>query len=262
VKKQLKWAIVLALLGGLLTTAAFVMSFTTAKVRTFGFVNTQGAVETKFDLAPPDMQPDDGTFNYQRPWFSQKIFYFHVPMAEASLLVFTLAAAFALLFLIKRKKSYDTRSYVGMETTLRFSIGTMITGVLWTIPSWLTNWKQIVEVMMAEPRLVTYLFMLLLVVAYFVLRNSIEDEERRAVYCSVFTLVAWLSAPLTFFITRLNPNGQHPQVFQSGMDPTNLIPFIIAQIGMLMLGYAIYELRVAEESGKEALLVIKDSFEG
>jgi heme exporter protein C len=104
--------------------------------------------------------------------------------------------------------------------------------------------------------------MLLLVVAYFVLRNSIEDEERRAVYCSVFAIIAWLSAPITFFITRINPNGQHPDVFQSGMDPTNLIPFIIAQVGMLMLGYAIYSLRVAEENSKEALLVVKDALEG
>ncbi|MDR1412904.1 MAG: cytochrome c biogenesis protein CcsA [Actinomycetes bacterium] len=261
-KKELKWAIVLAVIGGLLTTVAFVMAFTTAGVRTFGFVDTPGAVDTVYPLAPPDSQPTDGTLRYQRPWFSQKIFYFHVPLAEASLLVFTLAAVFAVLFLIKRKKSYDTRSYVGMETTLVFSVGTMITGVLWTIPSWLSDWTQIVPVMMAEPRLVTYLFMLLLVVAYFVLRNSIDDEERRAVYSSVFAIVAWLSAPITFFITRINPNGQHPVVFQSGMDPSNLIPFILGQLGMLALGFAIYSLRIAEESSREALAVIKDSFEG
>ena len=249
--KQIKIAIALVIVGGLLTTAAFFMAFYTAEVQTFGFATLEKAVDTVYPLAPADMQPTDGSINYQRPGFAQKIFYFHVPIAEASFLVFTIAMVFAVLFLRKRRKSYDTKSRIAMETALIFVIATMITGDIWTKASWGVWWEW-------EPRLTTYLIMMLLMIAYFVLRNSIEDEERRATYSAVFAIVAWIDAPISFFITRLIPST-HPVVFQSGMAMSILIPFIIAQIGMLMIGYAIYVLRVGEEDLRSRLEIAKEA---
>lgn len=230
------------------------MAFFTAEVQTFGFANLSEPIETAFQLAPPEFQPADGTINFQRPWFAQKIFYFHVPIAEASFLVFFVAAVFAVLFLVKKDKKYDTLSRIGMETTLIFTVATMITGIFWTRASWGVWWEW-------EPRLTTYLIMLLLVIAYFVLRNSIEDDERRATYAAVFAVFAFIDAPISFFITRLIPSS-HPVVFQSGMASSNLLPFIVAQIGMLMLGFAIYTIRASEEATREKLDLIKESLEG
>lgn len=251
--KQIKVAIALVLAGGLLTTAAFFMAFYTARMQTFGFVTVDAKLDTAFGVAPADMQPTDGAINYLRPWLSQKIFYFHVPIAEASFLIFTVAAIFAVMFLLKKRKEYDTRSRIAMETALIFVIATMITGDLWTRASWGVWWEW-------EPRLTTYLIMMLLMIAYYVLRNSIEDEERQATYAAVFAIIAWIDAPISFFITRLIPSS-HPVVFQPGMDPTNLIPFIVAQVGMLMLGYGIYALRVSEVTTREKLDVIKEALE-
>jgi len=137
--------------------------------------------------------------------FSQKIFYFHVPVAEASFLVFAVAAYFAIRFLVTRRKEFDTKSRIAMEVTLLFVILTMITGDLWTRASWGVWWQW-------EPRLTTYFIMTLLVIAYFVLRNSVEDEERRAVYASVFCIIAFIDAPISFMITRIIPSD-HPVVF-------------------------------------------------
>ena len=251
--KQIKIAITLVIVGGLLTTAAFLMAFYTAEVQTFGFATLNKAVDTVYPLAPANMQPTDGSINYQRPGFAQKIFYFHVPIAEASFLVFTIAGIFAVLFLRKRRKSYDTKSRIAMETALIFVIATMLTGDIWTRASWGVWWEW-------EPRLTTYLIMMLLMIAYFVLRNSIEDEERRATYSAVFAIVAWIDAPISFFITRLIPST-HPIVFKSGMAPSILIPFIIAQVGMLMIGYAIFILRVGEEDMRNRLDIAKEALE-
>ncbi len=103
--------------------------------------------------------------------------------------------------------------------------------------------------------------MTLMMIGYFVLRNSIEDEERRAVYGAVFGIIAFINAPISFFITRLIPSS-HPVVFQSGMASSNLLPFIIAQIGMLMVGYAIYAIRMSEVRLEERVDVLKDALEG
>ncbi len=252
--KQLKVAIVLVLVGGLLTTAAFFMAFFTAEVQTFGTVTLDKAVDTAFGLAPPELQPPGGGVSYQRPWFSQKIFYFHVPVAEASFLVLIISAVFSVLFLVKRRPQDDTKAKVAMETALIFVILTMITGVLWTRASWNVWWEW-------EPRLTTYFIMMLMMIAYFVLRNSIEEDERRGVYAAVFAILAAINAPISFLITRVIPSN-HPVVFQSGFAGSNLLPFIIAQLGMLALGYGIYTARMSEELLRERVEVAKEELEG
>ena len=250
--KQLRTAIVLVILGGILTTVDLFWAFFRSTVVSFGTVGFPKLAQT----ARPFLgQNAAGQFQYGKAWFSQKIFYFHVPVAEASFLVFLVAAIFAIRFLMTRKKSFDTRSRIAMETTLMFVILTMVTGDLWTRASWGVWWQW-------EPRLTTYFIMTLLVIAYFVLRNSVEDEERRAVYAAVFCIIAFIDAPISFLITRLIPSD-HPVVFtEGGLDQSQLVPFIIGQIGMLMIGYAIYSMRMHEERLQERLAIAKESLEG
>ncbi len=248
--RQLKIALVLLLIGGVLTTAAFVMAFTTAEMQRFGTVTVPEPIDTAFPL----QQVTEAGYTYERPWFSQKIFYFHVPVAEASFLVFAVAAFFSIRFLMKRRKEFDTKARLAMETAIVFVMLTMITGILWTRAAWGVWWEW-------EPRLTTYFIMTLMMIGYFVLRNSIEDEERRATYGAVFGIIAFINAPISFFITRLIPSS-HPVVFQSGFATSNLIPFILGQIGMLMVGYAIYAIRASEERLEERVDVLKDALEG
>jgi heme exporter protein C len=249
--KQRKVAIALVLIGGILTTAAFFMAFYTAEVQSFGEVTLEQPSDTVF---PFRGQAESGGYTYGRPWFSQKIFYFHVPVAEASFLVLVISAVFSVLFLVKRRAADDTKARVAMETALIFVVLTMITGVLWTKASWTVWWEW-------EPRLTTYFIMMLMMIAYFVLRNSIEEEERRGVYAAVFGILAAINAPISFLITRVIPSS-HPVVFQSGFATSNLVPFILGQLGMLALGYGIYTARMGEERLRERVEIAKEALEG
>lgn len=249
--KQLRTAIVLVILGGVLTTFDLFWAFFRSTVVSFGSVTLPKMVDT----ARPFLGQTDQGFQFGKAWFSQKIFYFHVPVAEASFLVFGVAAFFAIRFLISRRRDFDTKSRIAMEATLLFVILTMVTGDLWTRASWGVWWQW-------EPRLTTYFIMTLLVIAYFVLRNSVEDEERRAVYAAVFCIIAFIDAPISFGITRLLPSD-HPVVFtEGGLNASQLIPFIVGQIGMLMIAYGIYTIRMHEELLRERLEVAKESLEG
>jgi len=218
-------------LGGSLTTAAFFMAFFWAGSPVYG----------------------DGRID-----FAQKIFYFHVPVAEASFLVFFFTFFYGLKFLRTRDKVYDTKARIATEVTLMFVILTMATGILWTKAEWGVWWVW-------EPRLTTYFIMTLLVIGYFVLRSSVEDEERRAVYAAAYGMIAFIDAPISFGITRWY-RSIHPIVFAggegSGLETPMLVTFIVAQVGMLMLGYAIYQLRMREERAKERLEVLQGSVEG
>lgn len=236
------WIYTFLALGFLLTTVDFVMAFFVAplvlgaqvsEVRVIGDVMVQNQL-----------------------LFSQKIFYFHVPVALGSFLVFFFTAFYGVRFLMTREKAYDTKAKIATEVTLLFVILTLITGDLWTRFEWGQWWVW-------EPRLTTYFIMTLLVIAYFVLRNSIEDEERRATYAAVFGIVAFLDAPISFMITRLIPSSVHPVVLRSGggLLPTQLIPFLLGLFGMLMIAWVIYQVRLREEMLKERVEAAKAALE-
>jgi heme exporter protein C len=299
VKSASTRALIALVLGGVLTTTAFLGTFFWAGVPDFGFIRTaaktdsvryQGSFEEEIDEArylqnyveqsywvsvdaggetyegrlvevTEDeivLATDTGDAgasqeviktadftsaivsgsSYGRPDWGQKIFYFHVPVAEISFIVFAVAAFFGLRFIMTRKREYDQKARVAMEITVVFITMTMATGILWTKAAWGVWWDW-------EPRLTTYFILTLLAIAYFVLRNAVEDEERRALYAAAFSILAFIDAPISFFITRLIPSN-HPVIEKGGLEPAMLITFIVAQIGMLLVGYAIYQVRMGE----------------
>lgn len=184
--------------------------------------------------------------------FSQKIFYFHVPVAITSFVVFFFTALYGARFLVTRDRAFDIKSRIATEVTLIFVGLTMITGDLWTRFEWGRWWVW-------EPRLTTYFIMMLLVIGYFVLRASVEDEEKRAVYAAAFGIIAFLDAPISFFITRVVKSGAHPVVLRAGggLDAVQLTAFVLGMIGMLLFGYVIYQMRLREEQVKERLEALK-----
>jgi heme exporter protein C len=193
-------------------------------------------------------------YEYGRPDWGQKIFYFHVPVAEISFIVFAIAAFFSLRFIMTRKREFDQKARVAMEITLTFVTLTMATGILWTRAAWGVWWEW-------EPRLTTYFIMTLLVIAYFVLRNAVEDEERRALYAAAFSILGFIDAPISFFITRLIPSN-HPVIESGGLETPMLVSFIVSQIGMLFVGYAIYQLRMGEMKLADRIEHAKTLLEG
>ena len=237
------WTYTLLALGTLLTTIDFLWAFLISPLVLGAGVSGAKVI--------------GGVVVQNKLLFSQKIFYFHVPVALASFLVFFFTAYYGVRFLMTKDKKYDVKARIATEVTLVFVVLTMITGDLWTRFEWGKWWVW-------EPRLTTYFIMMLLVIAYFVLRNSIEDEERRATYAAVFGIIAFLDAPLSFFITRMIPSSVHPVVLRSGggLLPSQLIPFLLGLFGMLMIGWAFYQMRLREEELEQRVELIKASLEG
>ena len=171
---------------------------------------------------------------------SQKIFYLHVPVAVSSFAVMAFAAFWSIRLLMTGDRASDVRAKTAMEVTLVFVAATMISGDLWTCFEWGVWWVW-------EPRLTTYFILTLLVIGYFILRNAIEDPERRARFSAVFCIVAFVDAPISFLITRLVPSSIHPVVFRtdSGLPPMMLIPFLLGLFGMLLMAFALTRIALA-----------------
>ncbi|MDO5043999.1 MAG: cytochrome c biogenesis protein [Coriobacteriia bacterium] len=188
--------------------------------------------------------------------FSQKIFYLHVPVAIVSFAALGVAAMFSLRYLLDRDHAWDMKAATAAEVSLVFVLATMASGIFWTRFEWGVWWVW-------EPRLTTYFILTLLVLAYFVLRTNIDDETKKARYAAVFSILAFIDVPISFFITRLVPSSIHPVIFtsNSGLSTSMLIPFLLGLIGMMLLGIVIYQVRFALHSSKLRLESIKLRYE-
>lgn len=187
---------------------------------------------------------------------SQKIFYLHVPVAIASFAAMAVAAFFAARFLATKDRAHDRASRTAMQVTLVFIIATMISGDLWTRFEWGVWWVW-------EPRLTTYFILMLLVIGYFILRNALDDPERSARFGAVFCIIAFIDAPISFFITRLVPSSVHPVVFRtdSGLPPAMLIPFLLGLFGMCMIAFALYRYALRVNSAADEVEELKERLE-
>jgi heme exporter protein C len=190
--------------------------------------------------------------------FSQKIFYYHAPIAETALVAFGVAFVAAIAYLRTQDAKWDRLGVVSIRLGLLFSALVMATGMVWGKAAWDAWWAW-------EPRLTTFLLVCFLYAAYFVLRSVVEEEQRRATYAAVFAIIAFIDVPITFFATRFLPEGLHPAVItggDTGMEGSMFLSFIISMIGMTLLLAALIRHDVAVEELKERITDLKESIGG
>lgn len=138
----------------------------------------------------------------------QKVFYFHVAAGWTGMLGFLAAAVCGILFLVKRERMWDAASFAGVEIGLVFTFINVVSGSIWARPIWNTWWTW-------DPRLTTAAIMILVYLAYLLLRSSLEDLEKRARFSAVYAVVGFISVPLTFLSIRLF-RTIHPLVIGTG----------------------------------------------
>jgi len=126
----------------------------------------------------------------------QKVFYFHVANAWVGMLGFIAAGVAGIAYLSSGKSKWDIIEVAAVEISLVFFLIAIMLGSIWARPAWNTWWTW-------EPRLTTAAITEMIYLAYFMLRNGIEDPNRRARFSAVYTLIGSVSVPITFMAIRL-----------------------------------------------------------
>jgi heme exporter protein C len=102
---------------------------------------------------------------------------------------------------------WDRIEVAAVEVSTVFFLITIALGSIWARPAWNTWWTW-------DPRLTTAAITELIYVAYFMLRQGMEDPEKRARFGAVYTLLGGVSAPITFLVIRFF-RSIHPVVVGS-----------------------------------------------
>ena len=164
--------------------------------------------------------------------FSQKIFYLHVPVALTSYAAFGYGAFCAAMYLWRRDPEWDLRSYVGVHSGTIFGTLVLLTGPIWAKASWGVWWNW------GDRQINVFLILFLYYCAYFMLRFSLDEGERRRSASAVFALLGVGLIPLSFLAVRIAETLIHPTVFTTSgaaMPNTFLVTFLVGLAGMLSL---------------------------
>jgi heme exporter protein C len=173
---------------------------------------------------------------------SQKIFYFHVPIALTAYGCFGWGAWKALRYLWKRDERADLESYVAIHLGTIFGAMTLVTGSIWARASWGVWWAW------SSKQLVLFLVLFLFYCAYFMLRFSVDPGPQRANLSAVYALFGVVLIPISFLAIRLANDFIHPTVFtsqvQDNLPGSMLFTFCVAWAAMLATASAMYRVEL------------------
>jgi len=174
--------------------------------------------------------------------FSQRIFYFHVPIALTAYVCFGWGAWKALRVLWKRDERADVESYVAIHQGVVFGALTLLTVSIWARASWGVWWSW------SENQLVLFLVLFLFYCAYFMLRFSLEPGRSRANMSAVYALFGVVLIPVSFLAIRLSQKFSQPVVFNSHwpqMSVSQFFTFCVSLAAMLALFATLYQVELA-----------------
>ncbi len=164
-----------------------------------------------------------------------RVLYFHVPMWFTMIFLLLLSSVNAYKFISTKNINYDLISYNYAHVGVYFGVLGIVTGMIWANYTWGTFWTN-------DPKLNGSAVGLLIYFGYFVLRNSIEDESKKAKVSSVYSVFAFsMLIPLIFILPRLTDslhpgNGGNPGFNVYDLNSQLRLVFYPAVIGFICLG--------------------------
>lgn len=179
--------------------------------------------------------------------------YFHVPMWFGMVLMFLVSTMNAIQYLRKPSLRNDIISVEFANTGLTFGLLGIVTGMIWANYTWGSPWH-------GDPKQNGAAIATLIYVAYFVLRNSLDNAEQRARLSAVYNIFAFSAMiPLIFIIPRLTSSmhpgsGGNPGFNMYDLDNNMRLVFYPAVVGWILLGVWIASVRIRLHQVEEKIL--------
>ncbi|MEO7922309.1 MAG: ABC transporter permease [Chitinophagaceae bacterium] len=189
--------------------------------------------------------------------------FFHVAMWMCMMTLFTISVVNAIRYLRTFNLKYDIYARQFASTGILFGILGYSTGAIWMSYTWADPNNpafQSFKALAREPKLIGAAIALLIYFAYMVLRDSINDLDKRARISAVYNIFAYaMLFPTIWIIPRLLPSlhpGQegNPALNFKDVTPALRMVELPAFIGWTLLGVWITTLRIRINLLKEKKL--------
>jgi heme exporter protein C len=165
--------------------------------------------------------------------------YFHVPMWFGMIVLFSVSVFHSIKFLSNGHPDHDIKAVESVNVGVVFGLLGIVTGAIWAKYTWGQAWSFDVKQNFAAIALLLYF-------AYLVLRNAIDEEQKRAKISAIYNIFAFpMMVVLLFVLPRLSDslhpgNGGNPGFNAYDLDSRMRMVFYPACLGWILIGYWIY----------------------
>ncbi|HEX6916258.1 MAG TPA: cytochrome c biogenesis protein CcsA [Chitinophagaceae bacterium] len=182
--------------------------------------------------------------------------FFHVPMWFGMMILYITSVVYAVKYLRKPDPVNDFYSLEFARTGTVFGVLGLVTGAIWARYQWGAFWSS-------DPKQNGALIAILIYFAYFVLRGSMNDEDKRARIGAVYNIFAFFMLfPTIWILPRmvesLHPGGQgsegNPGLNGGDLAPSMRLVFWPAVMGWTLLGVWITTLSIRLRTLQNRLL--------
>ena len=169
--------------------------------------------------------------------------FFHVAIWFAMFILLIVSVIYSIKYLKTSELKNDIIASEFAIMGIVFGLLGVATGSVWAKFTWGDWWVN-------DPKLNATTIALLIYLAYFVLRSSIEDSHQKGRISSVYNIFAFAAAvPLIFVLPRLTDslhpgNGGNPGFSAYDLDSNLRVVFYPAIIGWTLLGVWFATLRI------------------
>ncbi len=169
--------------------------------------------------------------------------YFHVAMWMSMMIFFIISVIYSIKYLRSQDLRDDIYAVEFGKTGMLFGMLGLVTGMIWANYTWGKPWSN-------DPKQVGAAIALLIYAAYFVLRNSMNDIDKRARIGAVYNIFAFVMLfPTIWVLPRmvesLHPGGEgNPAMNTNDIDNRMRMVFYPAVIGWTLLGVWISTLKI------------------
>ncbi|VDS09436.1 Heme exporter protein C [Paracoccus haematequi] len=184
-----------------------------------------------------------------------KIVFLHVPAAMMAINIWVMMLVASLIWLIRRHHVSALAAKAAAPIGAVMTVIGLITGAVWGQPMWGTWWEW-------DPRLTSFLILLLFYIGYMALWSAVEDPDSAAdltgVLCLVGSVFALLSRYAVFFWNQGLHQGASLSV-QSGerMSAVYRYPLYLTMLGFGLLFLSLLLIRTRTEIRKRRLAALQ-----
>lgn len=172
--------------------------------------------------------------------------YFHVPCWFAMLFLMLVSLVYSIKYLRSGRLLYDIVAVALLRVALLFGVLGYITGMLWGN----FIWGNMISWITGDTKTLGAAIGLLMYFAYFILRGSIDDEEKRARVAAVYSIFAFILLNISINVVPRLTDSLHPGSGGNAtftvydLDNSMRMVFYPAVLGYILLGLWISSLLI------------------
>ena len=182
---------------------------------------------------------------------SQRILYYHVPVAILGLFSIVVVAVASAAHLITRREEWDSLAYSAAEVGVLLTTLGIVTGAMWAKPTWGIWWTW-------DPKLTLTLVLWFIYVGYLMLRAYGPKGSQGARYGAVVAIIGAIDAPIVYYAAELW-RTTHPTLVigpaadSGGMDSRMAMVLLASMVAFaLLFAYVLIERYALRRSEAEA----------